>query len=121
MPLLYNITKAHGFFAGKYIVFEFQIVDRAGVAQDISGWALGWEMFEEGAKAGSDPLIAKATGAGIQTTNGPGGICQVTVAVADTTALQGKRYWHELFRTDTGFEGLITYGTVELQASLSRV
>lgn len=120
MAMLFPITKKHGFFAGKYKVFEFPIVDRAGAVQDISGWALGWELFKEGAKAGSEPLVAKATGSGIAITNGPGGICQVTIAVVDTAALPGDRYWHELFRTDEGLEGLITYGPVELQASLSR-
>lgn len=83
---------------------EFTVVDSAGVAQNITGWAFSFTV-----KAGLDDPIASAlfqrtVGAGIALTTPLSGILTVSIASANTAAMAGN-YVYDLQGVDTG--GLI--------------
>lgn len=126
MPTESNITKADEWFSGTDKVLQFTVVDSAGVAQSITGWALQWGLWRypvtRAASGVTTALVSKTVGSGITITNGAGGICQVTVTDADIDGLEGgdsPLYYHELRRTDGGNEDILSYGTVVLRQSPS--
>lgn len=110
-----DITADDRFFTGKDKRIQFTI------DTDITGWSLRWVLVKKPVTAqSSDWLVEKTTGAGISITDGPNGVCVVSVDDTDTDDLKGginARYYHELTRTDAGFEDVLSYGDVVLQQS----
>lgn len=120
MPVEANITKADELFSGTDKLLEFSVVDADGAAQNITGWAMSWTLFTRPTPpAGATALLTKTTGAGgISITDGSGGVCQVSIADTDTDDLIGDAlYYHELRRTDSGNEDVLSYGTLWLRQS----
>ena len=115
MPIQSNITAADEWFSGTDKVVQFTITDFAGVAQNITGWALRFVLTRRGSLTA---LIEKTVGAGIAITNGAGGICQVSITDTDTNNLPtyglDPAYEYELRRTDDGNEDVLAYGSVVL-------
>lgn len=121
MPAEVNIVKTDELFTGKDKVLSFSVVDSAGDAVNITGWALERKPVT-GAKS-SGWLVSKTTSSGISITDGAGGVCQVTIADTDTDNLTGSdqpNYQHELTRTDSGNEDVLAYGSVVLRQSPTR-
>lgn len=114
MAKLSPIRAPDAWFQGETRVFRFLVETETedGTPQDVSGWAVRWQIMAH--KKAQDTLLEKATGAGIVIADGPGGVCEVTIDPADTTAMEPKLYWHELWRTDAGFETVLSYGPAEL-------
>lgn len=108
-----DIAAADNWFLGEDKVLEFTVVDSAGAAVNITGWALEW-ILRSG--AGERALLTKTVGSGVTITGGAGGVCQVAIADTDTDDLAAGRYWHALRRTDAGNEAVLSYGQVVLRA-----
>lgn len=108
-----DIAAADNWFLGEDKVLSFTVVDVAGAAVNITGWAIEWVLRE---RQGDRALIEKAVGSGVTISDGPGGVCQVAVTDTDTDTLAGGRYWHALRRTDAGNEAVLSYGQVVLRA-----
>lgn len=116
-----NITAASHFFTGEDKSLVVTVLDAAGAAQDITGWALSWMVKRRKTDADADALVTKATGAGIALTTPASGICTVTVEDVDIAELLGGQlYYHELKRTDAGLETVLSYGTFVLSQAVHR-
>jgi hypothetical protein len=99
-------------FTGEDKTLAFTVYEDDGVSlQDITGYTLAWQL-----RVARDSVADALTkdGAAITITNGPQGECEVEVARADTLALEPGTYWHELIRTDSGAETVLTYGDAVL-------
>lgn len=115
MAKLSPIKAADEWFQGETKLFDFTVEteEENGTPQDVTGWALRWQIMAH--KRAQDTLLEKSTGgSGVVITDGPSGVCEVTVDPTDTTVLEPKMYWHELWRTDAGFETVLSYGPAEL-------
>jgi hypothetical protein len=124
MPAEVSITKTDELFTGKDKVLAFTVVDSAGVAVNITGWALRWVLELKPFPGRSTGwLVSKTVGSGISITDGAGGVCQVTIDDTDTDTFDGSDtpdYYHELTRTDAGNEDVLAYGPVVLRQSPTR-
>ncbi len=113
------IADTDNLFIGEDRSLEFTVVDAAGAAQDISGYALEWVMRE--APNSTNAAITKTTGGGgITITDGPGGVCSVAIEDTDTLSLLPGRYFHTLRRTDDGVETVLSFGEAVLQQAATR-
>ena len=101
--------------------FECEILNTAQTAAvDISTWALAWMVKRYTSDADVAALVSKTTGAGIAVTGSFDAdpedntqLAVVTIEDSDTTSLNPGLYFHELKRTDAGFETTLIYGTIE--------
>jgi hypothetical protein len=112
-------------FVGEDKIFPFTIYQKsaAGVLsstpQDISGWALKWEMRIS--DTAPDPAtLTKVTPTGITINAGTGGTGFVTIASNDTDTLAPRAYRHSLKRTDAGSETELLYGNAVLGKRTTR-
>jgi len=108
-----NITKTDAWFRSEDKTLEFTVFQADGVtAENISGWALEYQLCN----LDNSAIFSKTTGAAeIVITDGPNGVCQVTIVDTDTDALTKTKFKHELGRTDAGFEATLVHGTVQIQ------
>jgi hypothetical protein len=104
-----DITVAENLFLGEDRTLQFTVTDAAGVVVNITGWTLQWKLE---ASQGGTALVTK-TGT---VTDGPNGVCTVTLAAADTVGLTAGPKWHVLARTDSGNASVLSYGAVALQS-----
>jgi hypothetical protein len=112
-------------FVGEAKAFPFTIYqeDATGVVtttpQDITGWALRWDLRRSDSEA--DPVVlTKAIGTGISITNGPLGQGTITLVATDAAALQPRIYRHALKRTDAGSETVLFVGNAVLKKATTR-
>lgn len=123
-----NITSVHELWTGKDYVLQFTVEDSDGVAVDITGYAISWSMFPKLLTEGAATIpsfAAKTVGSGITLTDATNGILQVVIDDVDTDVLVGTQtdipdYRHELRRTDSGSEAVLSYGSVVLKQSPSQ-
>lgn len=116
-----DITADDDFFIGEDKSLVFTVTDAAGDALNISGWSLSWMVKRRRADADGSALIVKTTDDDIALTTPGDGVCTVLVADTDTDAmLPGTLYYHELKRTDAGFETVLAYGELTLRPSVHR-
>lgn len=133
MAIEFNITPSHRFFLGEDKVIDLTIFQQDGVTPlDVSGMTLEWSLKKKD-KDPDPPIIGKATGSGITIVGvynvNPATNTQrvrISFASADTdpfvtvsyTLKAGFAYRHSLKRTDTGSEGIFTFGSLTfLQAT----
>jgi hypothetical protein len=92
---------------------RFFIHDENGVAVDLTGSSIKWEMSR---KASSVTLISKATGGGgIDFTNPAGGFFIVTLDPSDTSELKARTYYHEAEMIDgSGIVATVAVGSIKL-------
>ncbi len=117
-----NITADDHFFAGEDKTLVFDIVDSAGAAQTMTGWALEC-VFRRSAAASAVAFTTPTTGLGTITIgNGTGTDDRATVTVSDdlTVNLVTGTYEYALRRTDAGNEQVLAYGTLELLKATTR-
>jgi len=76
-------------YQGDDFSIEFETVDEAGAALDISGATIEWNAWDRGVS-----VLKKTTTSGISITDGPGGIFVVTLEPTDTYSLPAKTYFH---------------------------
>lgn len=113
-------------FIGEDKIFAFTIYQKtaAGVLtttpQDISGWALRWDLRRSHLE-GDPVVLSKSTGgSGITITSGPAGTGQIAIADTDTDALPPKLYYHALKRTDADSETVLLQGFATLRKVTTR-
>ena len=115
MAKLSPITTDDEWFQGetKLLRFGIETEDEDGTREVINGWSVRWQLMQN--KKSQDTILEKATGgSGIVITNGANGELEVTIAPSDTTDIEPRTYWHELWRTDTNFETVLSYGPAAL-------
>ena len=118
MPSTRDILAEDEFYQNTDYPFEVQAVDTNGDPVDISGMALSWLLKRRSSDPDANAIITKTTSAGIVITDGPNGICLVTVSADDTDGtVKPGVYVHELKRTDAGNERVIINGLAVLRRS----
>ena len=97
---------------------SFTIYQSDGVTpQDITGWTLSWMLKRKATDADASALVTKAA----TLTTPASGICTVALTDDDTSALlAGNLYRHELKRTNTGLETVLSYGKVNIKQAVHR-
>ena len=115
----FDILESDRFFTNADKELTFAIKQADGVTpQNITGWALSWMLKRRKTDADASALVTKTTGGGtITITDGPNGVCTLTVTDENTAAVRAGLYVHELKRTDVGAETPLTEGTVVLRQS----
>lgn len=115
------VSAAAGYFTGedKRILFTIYQADET-TPQDISGWVLSWMVKRRKTDADDDAIITKTTsGGGIALTTPVSGVCTVTLTDTDIESIRGEYlYFHELKRTDAGFETVLSYGQFMLNQAV---
>lgn len=119
-----NITG--DWYIGEDKVFPFTIYQKTALGvltstpQDITGWAIRWDMRRSDSE--SDPVVLmKATGgSGIAITSGVSGQGEISIADTDTDALTARVYRHGLKRTDDGSETVLLFGNAVLGKRTTR-
>lgn len=127
-----HITADHDLFIGedKSLVCTIYQSDYAvnpltgvvsGTAQNITGWTLSWVLKRKTSDADVSAILTKTTAAGgIALTTAASGIATVTIADTDTDTFTPGTYYHELKRTDAGFETVLITGRAVLKRALHR-
>jgi len=119
------ITGDHEWFTNTDHVLEFTIYQEGGVTpQNISGWEMSWFLKRGEADSDAAALLAKTTAGSpsdVSIVSGATGRVDVLITDADTLAIPGGHYFHELKRTDAGQESVLSYGAARLRQSLHRV
>lgn len=88
--------------------------------QSISGWSLSWMLKRRLTDADASAILTKTTASGIALTTPASGICTVTIADTDTTSIASGDYYHELKRTDAGYESVLVTGKAVLLRGVHR-
>lgn len=111
-------------FIGEDRTFQFPIKNSTGGVQDITNWAV---TFEVRAFAGSaTALLSKTVGMGVTLTDPTNGVLQVRLLRADTVDVNGAvliqpgRYVYALHRTDSGAATELAFGDFVLLEAASR-
>lgn len=115
MSKLAPITDEDEWFQGetKLLTFTVETEEENGTPEVISGWTIQWMLM--GHKKAQSSIFTKETGgSGVVITDGLNGLVEVTIDPGDTTGVEPRTYWHELWRTDAGFEAVLSYGPAEL-------
>ena len=112
-------------FVGEDKTFAFTIYQKtaAGVLtatpQDITGWALRWDLRRSDNEA--DPVVlSKSTAVDIVIAPGTGGTGTIAIFDTDTDSLTPLLYRHALKRTDAGSETVLLYGNAPLTKRTAR-
>lgn len=108
---------ANDYFTGedKDLVFTVYSSNAQTAAQNITGYTITWMLKAKRGAADADALLTKTA----TLTTAASGICTVSLTDDDISTLVGeKRYFHELKRTDSGNETVLSYGTFTLQQAV---
>ena len=96
-------------FVGEDKTLRFTVYQADGeTVQNITGWTLEWAVRRF--LGSTDALLTKTTGSGISITDGPNGICEVSLARTDTDTLGRGGFYHALRRTNSGASTVLTFG-----------
>lgn len=121
MALRDDITADDDFYTGEDKSLVFTVYQSDGTtAQNITGWTLSYMWKLRPTDADASAVLTKTTTAGIVLTTPVSGICTVTIDDTDTDSLTPQTYYHELKRTNSGSETVLTTGTVLLQRAIHR-
>lgn len=124
MAIEHNIESSDEWFLGEDKSLIFTIYQSDGsTAQNIAGWSMSWMLKRHRDDEDAEALITKTTSSGIALTTPASGICTVTVADTDTETspeVGEGNYFHELKRTDAGFETVLSFGRCRLRRGVHR-
>lgn len=118
------IASANNWFVGEDRIFRFTIKKPDGSIQDISGWAMKFDIRT--APSAVSTVLTKTTPAGINLVDPTNGVCEVTIQRADTIdgsgniLIQPGRYVYALYRTDAGAATDLAFGDAVLRLAASR-
>jgi hypothetical protein len=116
-----HITSDSDFFLGEDKILTFTVRQSDEVTpQDITGWAISWMLKRDASDVDASAIITKEVGTGVVLTTPASGVCTVTLEDTDTATLPSRLYYHELKRTDDGFETVLAYGTCHLGRGVHR-
>jgi hypothetical protein len=120
-PVDCPIPLSAGWHIGEDKTLELTVRNAAGEVVDITGFDLSWMFKRRMTDADSAALMTKTIGVGLTVTSASGGRIDVAIADTETDDLKPKvDYWHELKRTDDGFEAILAQGVVNLNPSLHK-
>lgn len=122
-----SVTENFPIYYGEAKVIEFTVKKAVetpagdGVhyePEDITGWAISFQMVESWAEEPLVPLVTKTTAAGgVSIVDGPAGVGRVTLPTADTRPSAGAGgYGYSISRTDSGSEAVLSDGTIQIKA-----
>lgn len=111
-----DVTKADNLFKGTDKIIQWDIVDSAGAAQVMTGWAVSMLVFRPDGVGGAVLTIAAVISNG----DGTDDRATVTIADTDTDAMVADDYVYSLERTDAGSEDVLAFGTWVLRDRRSR-
>lgn len=118
MSKVFNITDGDNWFIGEDKNILIDVYDSAGATQAMTGWALTWELK---AAARSTSALISLTTAGLTITigDGDGSDNRATIIIddTDTEALKPGTYYHQLRRTDSLSEQILSHGSAVLKES----
>lgn len=121
MATRFDIAASAEFFKATDTSIEINVKQSDGsTAQSMTGWALKWVLKRS--QYASTALLTKTTGgSGITTDDEDGTDDQAVIDIdkADTSSLTAKTLWHELYRTDSGSETLLSFGDCVLRERVS--
>lgn len=122
MAVVFDIRERHRWFKNAAKKFRFTCrEEEGGAVDDISGFSLSWLVKKRVSDLDASALITKTTASGgITITDGPNGICLVSVLDSDTINLAHGTYVHELKRLDAGLETVYCHGSAILLPSAHR-
>lgn len=102
------------FMSGDSRVIQATIQGPTGDPYNITGATITWALYAwTGSAFTGNALVTKTVGSGIAITNGAGGIFEVTLAPADSSALAGT-YYHEAQLTLGGVVHTVFTGTITI-------
>lgn len=103
-------------FVGQDTSLQFDVVNAAGTAQTMTGWALEFILRDQ--EDDAEVLKKTVAGGGITIGNGSGTNDRATVVIlrADTLALVPGAYDYALWRTDASNSVVLALGTAVLAA-----
>lgn len=96
------------FFCGEDHIQPFY----ANPETDITGWTIELYLFDPHK---DDILITKSIGSGITVLDATLGQLTVIFLEADTTNLSKRLYYYELWRTNAGYNNLLSYGNLRIK------
>lgn len=117
---LANVPNDQAMAIGEQKTIRFTVTDNSGVnVADFTGWAVAWFLL---ASATVNGTIAELTAsAKLTKTSGAGDIdlsvppfVDVNIDAADTASFTAGTYFFECWRTDTGNERRLSYGSFPL-------
>lgn len=121
-----HILKEDGWFTAEDKVLTFRVyaytATQPSIEADtaatevITGWALSYMLKRRRTDADADAVLTYTTGAGEITIVSPD--ASVSVPAEDTENLEEAVYFHELKRTDTGFNHVLCDGEVHLRRAV---
>ena len=112
MPVA-GVTANLAQFVGEDKIYQDQILQADGVTpQDITNWQITFTMHAYGDPA--TVFFTKTVGSGISVPQPNNGICQITVAQADTINLNPGQYSYSIIRTNPNADAVPTYGLFTL-------
>ena len=110
-----NVATTDAMAVGEDKVVRYTVTDDAGVTiDDFTGWTFAWFLLSSLSSNGTiaqltaAAKVTKTTGSGIDSSTPP--YVDVTLAAADTAALNSGNYGAEIWRTDTGNVRRLSYG-----------
>lgn len=107
------------YFTGEDKALLFSITDASDDPQDITGWAISWMVKRRKTHPDADAIVVKTVGSGITLTSPTTGVLSITVSDTDVAAIVGGNlYYHELKRTDAGFETVLSQGQFVLNQAV---
>lgn len=95
------------FFRGEDRVQPFY----ANPEQNIAGWTIEFYIFDPHK---DEVLVTKTLGSGITSLDDTVGQLTVTFLAANTDDLPKRIYYYELWRTNAGYNTLLSYGDIRL-------
>jgi hypothetical protein len=108
--------------AGDTKTIVFNVKDSGGAALDLTGATIRWGLCAYAASGAiaEAALLTKSVGSGITVTDAAGGVCQVALSAANTTATprMSGRYYHELEVTSGGVVSTVHRGLIEITPEL---
>jgi len=98
-------TDSDPIYAGETKTLHVTILDAAGDAKNVTGWALSMVF-------GNDLVVLTTGGGEIVLTTPASGIIDATLSRAHTLRLGGRRTPYKLWRTDAGYEAVLAEDTI---------
>lgn len=103
-----DITWEDAWFVGEDQPFEFTIVDSAGVAVDVTGFTIQFELSDV---YSGDALFTKS----VSLDDPSNGVISWLVDAADTVDIPGDTdYWYTVRRVDSGYATELAWGQARI-------
>lgn len=93
----------------------FTVYTSTGAKQDVSGWAVSWDVRVSNDSPGTFVALSTAT-SGVTLSDPTNGQITVTLTAAQATIPVGS-YRHTLARTDTGSESVLANGSLRVKGN----